>query len=122
MSSVERGRRGEDQACRFLEERDYRILRRNVRSRRGEADIVALDDRTVRFVEVKSWETFGKAELEFAIDGPKQRRIVSAARRFLADHPELAEYRLSFDVLLLQPGRSQVEYLSGAFDASEAWT
>lgn len=50
------GRRGERAAARFLRRRGFRVLGRNVRSRRGEADLVCLDPdgRTIVIVEVRS--------------------------------------------------------------------
>ena len=49
------GNLGEDLACEYLVEKGYNILRRNVRSRRGELDIVAKSsDQTLVFVEVKT--------------------------------------------------------------------
>ena len=48
------GRRGEDEAARHLKSLWYRILGRRERVLRGDIDIVALDGRTVVFVEVRS--------------------------------------------------------------------
>jgi len=48
------GRLGEDAAARFLASRGLRVIARNVRARRGEIDIVALDGRALVFVEVKA--------------------------------------------------------------------
>jgi putative endonuclease len=48
------GRIGEDAAARFLTRQGLRVIARNVRARRGEIDIVALDGRALVFVEVKA--------------------------------------------------------------------
>jgi putative endonuclease len=48
------GERGEDAAARFLKRLGYHILARHVDSRLGELDIIAVDGRTVVFVEVKT--------------------------------------------------------------------
>ena len=45
---------GEDAAAKFLASRGLRVIARNVRARRGEIDIVALDGRALVFVEVKA--------------------------------------------------------------------
>ncbi|MFM7042001.1 MAG: YraN family protein, partial [Planctomycetaceae bacterium] len=50
----ELGRRGEDEAARYLRGLGYRIVGRRERVLRGDIDIVALDDRCVVFVEVRS--------------------------------------------------------------------
>ena len=48
------GRRGEDAAARFLKRLGYKILARSRRLAPGEFDLVALDGRTIVFVEVKT--------------------------------------------------------------------
>ena len=48
------GNRGEIEAARFLERLGYKILHRQLRSRFGELDLVALDKDTIVFVEVKT--------------------------------------------------------------------
>jgi len=50
----ELGRRGEDEAARYLRGIGYRIIARREKVLRGDIDIIALDDRTVVFVEVRS--------------------------------------------------------------------
>ncbi|MCX6734187.1 MAG: YraN family protein [Candidatus Peregrinibacteria bacterium] len=47
------GDKGENLACRLLEERGYLIIDRNVRGRYGEVDIVAKKDNIYHFVEVR---------------------------------------------------------------------
>jgi len=53
-SRDELGRRGEDAAAAYLRGLGYRILGRRERVLRGDIDIVALDGRTVVFVEVRT--------------------------------------------------------------------
>jgi putative endonuclease len=48
------GRRGEQLAAGELKRRGYRLLAQNVRTREGEIDLIALDGRTLVFVEVKT--------------------------------------------------------------------
>src|SRR5690242_10711551 len=47
-------RLGEDLATKFLENKGYKILERNFRKGYGEIDIVALDNDTLVFIEVKT--------------------------------------------------------------------
>ena len=53
-SPHELGKRGEEAATCFLERREYEILDRNWKCIAGEADIVALQDDTLCFIEVKT--------------------------------------------------------------------
>jgi putative endonuclease len=52
---IELGMKGEDMAERYLLERGYKVLERNVRMKCGEIDIVSIrKDGTLVFVEVKT--------------------------------------------------------------------
>jgi putative endonuclease len=48
------GRWGEEQSCKLLQRKGFTILLRNYRSHVGELDIIALDGKTLVFVEVKT--------------------------------------------------------------------
>ena len=114
-SSSARGARGEELAAAYLRGRGWDILARNVRSRRGEIDLVAGRDDLLAFVEVKAWDAFGAADLEYAIGPAKRRRIRDAARLFLARRPDLAGRRARFDVVLLGGDPPRVRHLENAF-------
>src|SRR5688572_4631805 len=98
---VERGNFGaeaEQAAVAFLEGKGFRIEARNFRCRYGELDIVAEDDQTLCFVEVRmrSLALFGQpAE---SVIGQKQRRVVKAALHYLFIHPRPRKM-LRFDVI-----------------------
>jgi putative endonuclease len=49
-----KGNIAEDKACKFLVQKNFRVIERNFYSRFGEIDIVALMDNVIHFVEVKS--------------------------------------------------------------------
>jgi len=81
----ESGRAAEDEACRWLRARGYEIVVRNWRTPRGEVDIIARDGPALVFVEVKSRSHPGFGGPEGAVHPAKQRRLIAAARRFLAE-------------------------------------
>lgn len=58
------GKIAEDYAEKLLSKKGYKILDRNFHSRFGEIDIIAQDDKTLVFVEVKArWnDKYGKPE------------------------------------------------------------
>jgi putative endonuclease len=78
------GRRGEDLAHRFLRSKGYTIVARNYRLAAGDAetDLIAWDQDTLVFVEVKTRasEEFGPPERAF--DRKKQEHMLRAARRY----------------------------------------
>ncbi len=96
------GRRGEDVAARHLRRAGYRILHRNLRLRRDEADIVALapDGATVVIVEVKT-RAGDFAAPEVNVDGRKRRNLRRLAMR-LRTMPAFAGRPVRFDVVAVR--------------------
>ena len=56
MNSRQKGDFAEDRAIDYLQEQDFLVIDRNFSSRFGEIDIIALKDKVLHFVEVKSGE------------------------------------------------------------------
>lgn len=92
------GARGEAAAARYLKRLGYRILVRGDRVRLGEIDLVALDGRTIVFVEVKTRESADSGHPAEAVDSGKQRRLTRLALSFLKRH-RLLEYPARFDIV-----------------------
>lgn len=113
LSTSGRGRRGEDEALAWLEAQGYQLVARNVRSSRGEIDLVMTQGQLLVFVEVKAWKTWGAAELERVVGPIKQRRICETAKFFLAQHREYNGMAYRFDVLLI--ASSGIRHLAHAF-------
>jgi putative endonuclease len=107
------GRAGEEKAAAALEKAGMSIIAKNVRSSRGEVDIVALDGDSIVFVEVKSWSIYGIGELQYGIDMKKQRRIIETAKYFLAAHREYNGMAVRFDVVFV--GKDTLTHLASAF-------
>lgn len=96
------GRRGEDIAAAWLCQQGWEVLAQRVRAGVGEVDLVVRKARTVAFVEVK-WRA-RHAELDFAIDERRLRRVAQAAE-VLAPRFARADDDIRVDVVLLAPGR-----------------
>ncbi len=107
------GRAGENAAASFLEEAGLRIVARNVRSARGEIDLVAVDGETVVFVEVKSWRRYGIEDLERSIDSRKVFRVIETAKFFLSRNREYNGMAVRFDVVFI--GADGIRHLASAF-------
>lgn len=113
------GEVGEEKASRFLEELGYRILFRNYRTPHSEVDLIALDGKTIVFVEVKTWSRPQPGGPSDAVDMEKQRRLTLAALAFLKSR-KLLENPSRFDVIqvILEPsGSPQVRHFQNAFEA-----
>lgn len=61
LSNTGKGRRGEIEACKYLEKEGFKVLELNFRSKIGEIDIIASRGKIIHFFEVKSrrGEDFG---------------------------------------------------------------
>lgn len=97
-----RGRKGELAAELWLRGKGWSILDRRRKTPAGEIDIVARTGGTVVFVEVK-WRAKA-AELDFAIDAYRLRRVAAAAEMVAHEYAKDGE-DLRVDVVLLAPGR-----------------
>jgi len=78
-----KGRIGEEQATKFLQEIGYKIIKRNFKTKIGEIDIIAKDFDRIVFVEVKKKETsrFGMPREMVTIK--KQNTIKKVAELYL---------------------------------------
>jgi putative endonuclease len=107
------GSAAEDLAARYLEGRGLAIVERNWRCRGGEIDLVARDGQTLVFVEVRlrTSSAFGGAAA--SVDAHKQRRILLAARQYLAGR---ADAPCRCDVVALDGlDPSRIEWIRNAF-------
>lgn len=114
------GQRGEMAAARYLREQGYIVVAQRLRMRRGEIDLVAVDGRTVVFVEVKTRTSDQAGHPADAVDAAKQRRLTQLALAFLRQH-DLLQYPARFDVVAVTwPDARQaprIEHFRGAFSA-----
>lgn len=103
MSNKIKGRKAEFVARLYLRLKGYRILQKNFITGRGttagEVDIIALKKNTIVFVEVKSRGSLEKAL--YAIKAPQQKRILTAARVYLAKNCAYKDCDVRFDAMLV---------------------
>jgi putative endonuclease len=117
------GQAAEDLVATKLASAGWELVERNARSRYGELDIVALDGRTLVFVEVKagrSGSTFGPERPVLSVDFRKQRRIRRLAATWMGKRRNLPRYdEIRFDAIGVTFDRCgrvcDYEHLEGAF-------
>jgi putative endonuclease len=111
------GERGERAAARHLKRQGMRVLLRGYRTKRGEIDLIARDQDTLVFIEVKARRQGVPAE---AVTPEKQRRLTIAAHQFLRRYG-LFDVRSRFDVVAIvwPDDRSppRIEHFRNAFEA-----
>ncbi len=115
MNTVLIGRVGENMATRYLLENGYRILKRNYRATGGEIDIIAKKGNHLAFVEVKSRRDAEFGYAAEAVNLPKQKRIIKAARAFIVRYTDYED--ISFDVCEVYTKDRRINYIEDAFTA-----
>jgi putative endonuclease len=113
------GKTGEALAVAELERRGYAILARRYRTRCGEIDIVAEDDGTLVFVEVKARATAEFGTAAKAVTRHKQRKLVRMAADYLA-RAQIRNRSCRFDVVAIDDceANPRIVVYPNAFDAS----
>lgn len=119
-TTKQRGDAAEDRALAHLQAAGLRLVTRNYRTPGrggGEIDLVMrAPDGTLVFVEVRQRASRSHGGAGASIGGVKQRRIIFAARHYIARLASPPPCR--FDVVLLEGDETQ--WLKAAFDASGA--
>jgi putative endonuclease len=114
------GQRGEAAAARYLRRLGYKIIARGQRDLLGELDLIAVDGRTIVFVEVKTRQTHDKGHPAEAITADKQRRLTRLALAYLKRH-DLLDCSARFDVIAITWPAGQrkptIQHIKNAFEA-----
>ena len=82
------GRWGESLAAEDRRRRGWAILASGYRSRFGEIDLIAANDKYLAFIEVKLRSREDFAPGRAAVDARKRERLRVTAELWLAEHPE----------------------------------
>lgn len=107
---------GEEQAAAFLRHKGWRIIARNYRTRYGELDIIAENEKYLVFAEVKTRKNDSFAKAREAVTPKKQERLRITAEYWLQEHP--TELQARFDVIEVYgtPGRrAEIIHIENAF-------
>lgn len=121
LGSKDLGRYGEEAATELLRRKDYVILERNWSCVFGEADIIALDEGCLVFVEVKTRNSIEYGFPEEAVTPQKRTRYERIASAYL-DCYDGPDARVRFDVIGVQGlagNRAFVRHIVNAFAAGE---
>ncbi|VTS07324.1 YraN family protein [Tuwongella immobilis] len=94
------GRRSERAAAAYLRGLGWAIVAWNEENAGGELDLVAVDDRTIVIVEVRSTEGDDTERTAASVDLSKQQRLTRAALAWL-QAKRLLDAPIRFDVLIL---------------------
>jgi len=92
------GASGENTACEYLSECGYRVIERNFSCKVGEIDIIAIQDDSIVFIEVKTRSSEEYGLPSEAVSRKKQGRIIKTALYYLQSN-KLFDYMCRFDVI-----------------------
>lgn len=114
----QRGDNAEQACANWLSARGLQLIARNWRCRMGEIDLVMRDQATVVFIEVRFRSRSSHGGAAASVHQPKQRRLVAAARHYLARRPQHAACPCRFDVVAMSrdpAGELTFDWIQGAF-------
>lgn len=116
MNNRSKGKTGEDLACAFLKKKSLRILNRNYKTSIGEIDIIATDESTLIFIEVKARfnDDFG-LPCE-AVTYHKRNKISQVASQYIKQF-RLFEVPVRFDVIEVYTDQKRINHIENAFDS-----
>ena len=124
-SRKETGAKGEKLAARFLKRKGYKIVQRNYKCKLGEIDIIAKQDKTLVFVEVKTRQTAEFGPPQYVITAAKKRQISRVALSYIK-YGNLMEQSCRFDVIAVtfprESRRPRIEHIENAFESSRRYT
>lgn len=115
------GKRGEDEACFYLQKNGHRIIARNWRDGHYELDIISLTEGVLHIVEVKTRTAPAAAPPELNVDYRKRSKIVAGAKRFLHSKEFYSlpakDLEVIFDVItvVIDNDKPIIEYYTKAF-------
>lgn len=93
------GKLGEELATIYLRSKGFEILERNWRYRHKEIDIIAKEENTTVFVEVKTRKSLRYGHPEEGLSAKQLRDIIACADEYLQEHPN---HSIRFDVLSIK--------------------
>lgn len=111
----EKGIGGEEVAVKQMKKNGYEILERNFWGTDGEIDIIAKKESYTVFVEVKYRTSREKGMPGEAVDKRKQRKIINAAKEYIAKYEADGDFRFDVAEVLEEDGQLFFRYIENAF-------
>lgn len=116
MNRRELGQRGEEIAATYLREKGLRIIERNVQTKHGEIDIVAIDRETLVFVEVKTRRQIKYGLPVESIHRKKQQKLRELALYYLQANYHTKSFRFDVcSIIWAVDGIPQIIHIPHAF-------
>lgn len=105
---------GEQKACEYLKNKEYKIIEKNLSYKFGEVDIVAIKEGVLTFFEVKARNNLNFGLPSEAVDSKKIEKIRKVASYYISKtHLDYSE--VSFDILEVYLKENRINHIEGAF-------
>ncbi|MCL5407352.1 MAG: YraN family protein [Patescibacteria group bacterium] len=107
------GKHGEDLALKYLEQKGYKLLARNLRLFCGEIDLLFCDQDTLVIVEVKtkSDESFGLPQE--MVNYKKKKKLLQLAKALWQKYPNKT---IRIDVIAVDDRNKKIEHIVNAVE------
>jgi putative endonuclease len=109
------GNEGEDLAVELLQKKGYEILAKNYRFQKAEVDIIALKDKTLVAVEVKTRSTPDFGDPQEFLKQAQIKRLVEAVDHFVNSKDLDYEVRFDFIGVIKNKLGTRLEHIEDAF-------
>lgn len=109
------GNLGEDLAAKYLEDKGYKILDRNVNFEFGEIDILAEFRRTIVIIEVKTVRGSGFGLAQDLVRFAKQNKLRLLARAISQKYPDRT-IRIDVVGIDISMGEPKIEHIESAVE------
>lgn len=114
MNTKKIGDLAEEKVCEFLKNKGFKILQRNYRVVGAEVDIIACNNNSINFIEVKKIpKYYDGVDIAAKINKQKIVKIKKAASVYLALCSKIKYDEISFDVAIVT--EENVTMFNGAF-------
>ena len=107
----ELGKRGENQAVRYLKHSGYKILKRGYKNPFGEVDIIASKEDVIAFIEVKTRLSENYGSPSEAVDSKRREKYIQAAKYYF--YGKQIEAVVRFDIIEIL--RGEINHIENAF-------
>lgn len=111
----EMGERGEDIAANYLSNKGYKILERNWTFGKDEVDIIARNDQSIVFVEVKTRASAFYGRPEEFVNRHKQKFMIRAANSYIERHDIDEEARFDVIGIIINARGREINHIEDAF-------
>lgn len=106
------GKLGEDLACKYLQDKGYKIIERNFEARQGEIDIIAKYQNELVFIEVKTRSNISYGKPAEAVNEIKQNHLIKTIEYYVySRHLEDEFIRIDIIEIYLLKNKYRVNHI-----------